>query len=54
LSLRIVQAYEGYEKLVEDPSVDIVYVGGINPLHYTVSKMALNNGKERVQFKTSD
>jgi predicted dehydrogenase len=40
------QAYEGYEKLVCDPDVDIVYVGGINPLHFAVSKMALNAGKE--------
>ena len=40
------QAYEGYESLTADPNVDIVYIGGINPLHHKVAKMALNAGKE--------
>ena len=42
----IFQAYEGYESLTADPNVDIVYIGGINPLHHKVAKMALNAGKE--------
>lgn len=39
------KAYEGYEKLMSDPEVDIVYVGAINPKHFVVAKMALNAGK---------
>ncbi|KAJ8922758.1 hypothetical protein NQ315_007793 [Exocentrus adspersus] len=41
----IPRAYEGYKKLAEDANVDVVYVGVLNPQHYEVSKMMLENGK---------
>lgn len=41
----IPQAYEGYKKLAEDRNVDVVYVSVLNPQHYEVSKLMLENGK---------
>lgn len=38
-------AYEGYLQLAQDKTVDIVYVGVLNPQHYEVSKLMLENGK---------
>lgn len=41
----IPQAYEGYQKLAKDGNVDVVYVSVLNPQHYEVSKLMLENGK---------
>ncbi|CRK86429.1 CLUMA_CG000053, isoform A [Clunio marinus] len=37
--------YGGYEMLMKDPNVDIVYVGAINTTHLEIGLMALDNGK---------
>ena len=41
----IPKAYEGYEKLAQDPEVQVVYVGSINTTHLEVVKLLLENGK---------
>lgn len=41
----IPQAYEGYEHLANDRNVDVVYVGTLNPQHYEVARLMLENGK---------
>ncbi|XP_050514506.1 trans-1,2-dihydrobenzene-1,2-diol dehydrogenase-like [Diabrotica virgifera virgifera] len=41
----IPNAYEGYDKLAKDENVNIVYVGVLNPQHYEVVKLMLENGK---------
>ena len=41
----IPKAYEGYEALAKDPSVEVVYVGSINPTHLNICKLLLTNGK---------
>lgn len=37
--------YEGFEDLANDPDIDIVYVGTLNPYHYTVTRLMLEYGK---------
>lgn len=39
------RAYGSYEALVQDPDVDVVYVGTINTLHLPNAKLALEAGK---------
>lgn len=39
------KAYEGYEELVKNPQVDLVYIGLIHNLHYEVAKLCMENGK---------
>lgn len=39
------KAYEGYQALVNDPEVDVVYIGLIHNLHYEVAKLCMENGK---------
>lgn len=39
------KAYEGYTKLAEDPDVEVVYIGTLNPQHYEVSLLMLEHGK---------
>lgn len=41
----IPKAYEGYEKLGKDKTVEVVYVGIINPEHYEMVLMYLEAGK---------
>lgn len=41
----IPKAYEGYEKLAQDPEVQVVYVGSINTTHLEIVKLLLENGK---------
>lgn len=41
----IPKSYQGYNSLAKDPNVQIVYVGVLNPQHFDVSKMMLENGK---------
>jgi len=41
----IPKAYEGYIKLAQDKDIDIVYVGSLNPQHFEISKLMLENGK---------
>lgn len=43
--LGIPQAYGSYEELLDDPSVDAVYVPLVNVLHYSLAKQALLVGK---------
>ncbi|XP_014274426.1 trans-1,2-dihydrobenzene-1,2-diol dehydrogenase [Halyomorpha halys] len=37
--------YGSYEDLAKDKSIDIIYIGSINSLHYAQCKMVLENGK---------
>lgn len=41
----VAKSYEGYEALVEDDSVDAVYIGLIHNKHFEVARMCLNHGK---------
>lgn len=38
-------AYGNYTDLAKDPNVEVVYVGNLNPQHYEVSLLMLENGK---------
>ncbi|CAG7836531.1 unnamed protein product [Allacma fusca] len=42
---KIPKAYGSYEELAQDPEVQVIYVGAINPQHVTLIKLAINNGK---------
>lgn len=37
--------YSSYEELANDPNVDVVYIGVLNPQHYSVAMLMLENGK---------
>ncbi|XP_037034560.1 trans-1,2-dihydrobenzene-1,2-diol dehydrogenase-like [Bradysia coprophila] len=37
--------YETYEALANDPTVEVVYIGCLNPQHFPVAMMMLENGK---------
>lgn len=39
------QAYDSYEALVSDTTVDVVYVGTLHPWHYEHTVLALRHGK---------
>lgn len=41
----IERAYEGYERLAGDPDIECVYVGSLNPQHYDITVLMLQNGK---------
>ena len=41
----IAKAYGGYEALAQDPNVDVVYVGSINPAHLSMCKLLINAGE---------
>lgn len=41
----IERAYEGYEQLANDPDVEVVYVGTLNPQHYEVVLLMLEHNK---------
>lgn len=41
----IPEAYEGYEHLAHNSNINVVYVGNLNPQHYEVAKLMLENGK---------
>jgi len=41
----IPKAYEGYQSLAEDPNVEIVYIGTVNPQHFEVAQLMLEHGK---------
>jgi dihydrodiol dehydrogenase / D-xylose 1-dehydrogenase (NADP) len=41
----ITQRYSSYEKLAEDPNIDVVYISTIHPLHKENSLTCLKNGK---------
>lgn len=41
----IPKAYGGYGDLANDPEVEVVYVGAINPAHLEICKLMLNSGK---------
>ena len=38
-------AYEGYQQLAENPDIDVVYVGTINPVHLANIRMLVAAGK---------
>jgi len=38
-------AYDSYEKLVQDPDVDIIYIATTNNLHHKVALLAISHGK---------
>lgn len=39
------KTYEGYEALAKDDSIDVVYIGTINPTHLPLVKLMVNHGK---------
>lgn len=39
------KAYDSYEKLAQDPNVDVIYIATPHSLHYEQVKMCLNYGK---------
>ena len=41
----IPKAYGGFEQLAQDPEVEIVYIAIVNPYHYSMAKLMLENGK---------
>lgn len=41
----IERAYEGYVQLAKDANVEVVYVGTLNPQHYEVVLLMLENNK---------
>lgn len=41
----IPNAYAGYETLAKDKNIDIVYIGAVNPAHYEIGMLMLDNGK---------
>ena len=44
-------SYDSYEKMLEDPQIDVVYVAIPNILHYTFTKQALEAGKHVILEK---
>jgi len=44
----IPKSYDSYSKLLEDPDVDVVYVGSIADQHAQMTKMCLEAGKPTV------
>ncbi|WP_261164714.1 Gfo/Idh/MocA family protein [Microbacterium sp. Marseille-Q6965] len=47
----IPRAHASYESLVEDPDVDIVYIGTPHPMHYAAARLALEHGKHALVEK---
>ncbi|XP_072025947.1 trans-1,2-dihydrobenzene-1,2-diol dehydrogenase-like [Amphiura filiformis] len=41
----IPQAYQGYDKIAEDPNVDIAYIGVVHNYHYEHALLMLQHGK---------
>lgn len=41
----IPKSYGSYLELAQDPEVEVVYVGTLNPQHFNVAKLMLENGK---------
>ncbi|XP_072016802.1 trans-1,2-dihydrobenzene-1,2-diol dehydrogenase-like [Amphiura filiformis] len=41
----IPQAYQGYERIAEDPYVDIAYIGSLHNYHYELALLMLQHGK---------
>lgn len=41
----IPKAYDGYLKLAQDPDVEVVYIGVLNPQHFEVAYLMLEHGK---------
>lgn len=37
--------HDRYEALAEDPEIDVIYIGSINPTHFDIAKMMLNAKK---------
>ncbi|OXA52541.1 trans-1,2-dihydrobenzene-1,2-diol dehydrogenase [Folsomia candida] len=42
---KIPKAYGSYEELVQDPEIDVCYIGTLNPFHLELGKLALSHGK---------
>ncbi|CAG0904832.1 unnamed protein product [Cyprideis torosa] len=42
---KIPKAYGSYAELCQDPDIDIVYIGSINPTHLQIAKLAFQNKK---------
>ncbi len=41
----IPKAYAGYKNLALNPDIEIVYIGNLNPQHFTTAKLMLEHGK---------
>ena len=46
------QAYDNYEALVSDPSVDLIYIATPHSLHYEHALLCLNHGKNTLVEKS--
>ncbi|KAG4076963.1 hypothetical protein HA402_015950 [Bradysia odoriphaga] len=44
-------AYAGYENLALNSDIDIVYIGNLNPQHYSTAKLMLDHGKSVLMEK---
>ncbi|KAG5667480.1 hypothetical protein PVAND_015460 [Polypedilum vanderplanki] len=44
-TFNIPRTHEGYQKLAQDPEVDVVYIGSINTTHLEIGLMMLDGGK---------
>ncbi|CAG0917648.1 unnamed protein product [Notodromas monacha] len=42
---RVAKAYDSYEKLAEDPNVDVAYIASINPMHFPLAKLMIESKK---------
>ena len=40
----IPKAYDSYEKLADDPEVEVIYIGTPHPFHYANTKMCFEKG----------
>ncbi len=47
----IPRAYEGYDKLAEDPDVEIVYIGTVHSTHRDIAMYASEKGGNYFFFK---
>ncbi|XP_075976972.1 trans-1,2-dihydrobenzene-1,2-diol dehydrogenase-like [Anticarsia gemmatalis] len=41
----IPKVYDSYQVMAESDDIDVVYIGALNPYHYELSKLYLENGK---------
>ncbi|WP_346903568.1 Gfo/Idh/MocA family protein, partial [Faecalicatena contorta] len=42
---KIEKAYDGYESMVNDPAIDLIYIATPHTLHYEHTKLCLEHGK---------
>jgi predicted dehydrogenase len=47
-TFNVPRRYDSYEALVEDPDIDVIYIGTPHPMHYENTLLCLNAGKHVV------